>query len=317
MIDLIVVSGSYNETNMHRKTWLKWGKPYACEDGFLAVNYQIEKPIKGACIPTEYDVNQRPDNDSATIVYVQINHQKVLSVDERDKSFTVDIKMSNIWVDPRIKTKLEDDTSYIKLVPDQILPRIWLPQLTATANLKKLTYVNDPFLFTELRFYQDNQVSATSTILNFTTEIRAHLYCDFHFERFPFDRQKCNCHSVSMDPEKFQMLLYDPKNQSLHSTKSYEAVGFVITISFRDEGNVVGFDIEMKRLLLPYFLQYYLPCFFIVIVSFISFIVPLTAIPGRVGLMVTQFLTLTNIFIHQIVSFEIVCLHHLCLIYFT
>ena len=42
----------------------------------------------------------------------------------------------------------------------------------------------------------------------------------------------------------------------------------------------------------------------IVVVSFISFLVPLTAIPGRIALVVTQFLTLTNMFIHQMVSFS-------------
>ena len=60
-----------------------------------------------------------------------------------------------------------------------------------------------------------------------------------------------------------------------------------------------GLQIKLQRLVRPYVNQYFLPCISIVLVSFISFVVPLTAIPGRVALVVTQCLTLTNIFIYQ------------------
>ena len=60
-----------------------------------------------------------------------------------------------------------------------------------------------------------------------------------------------------------------------------------------------GLHIRLQRLVRPYVYQYFLPCISIVLVSFISFVVPLTAIPGRVALVVTQCLTLTNIFIYQ------------------
>ena len=62
---------------------------------------------------------------------------------------------------------------------------------------------------------------------------------------------------------------------------------------------IIGLQIKMKRLVRPFVYQYYLPCISIVLVSFMSFVVPLSAIPGRVALVVTQCLTLTNLFIHQ------------------
>ena len=43
-----------------------------------------------------------------------------------------------------------------------------------------------------------------------------------------------------------------------------------------------------------------------VLVSEIGFVVPITAIPGRVALLVTQFLTLVNLFIYQMVNLLIV-----------
>ena len=61
-------------------------------------------------------------------------------------------------------------------------------------------------------------------------------------------------------------------------------------------------DIILERQVSKYVFQYYIPCITIVIATSFSFIVPLSAIPGRIALIVTQFLTLTNIFINQMVS---------------
>ena len=63
-----------------------------------------------------------------------------------------------------------------------------------------------------------------------------------------------------------------------------------------------GYKIEMKRQPAKYLFQYYIPCITIVVASTLSFIVPPSAAPGRIALVVTQFLTLTNIFIYHVVS---------------
>ena len=61
-------------------------------------------------------------------------------------------------------------------------------------------------------------------------------------------------------------------------------------------------EVNFNFMLPSFLLKYYAPCAAIVLVSEIGFIIPVTVIPGRVGLLVTQFLTLINIFIHQMVS---------------
>ena len=68
--------------------------------------------------------------------------------------------------------------------------------------------------------------------------------------------------------------------------------------------DMVGFNIQMFRGIQPFILEFYLPCIAIVLVSQISFVIPLTALPGRVALLVTQFLTLTNLFIHAMVKIK-------------
>ena len=71
---------------------------------------------------------------------------------------------------------------------------------------------------------------------------------------------------------------------------------------FQANIGLFGVTIDMNRQIETYCYQYYIPCMVIVTTSFLSFVVPLTAIPGRVMIVVTQFLNLTNLFSNAMVS---------------
>ena len=66
--------------------------------------------------------------------------------------------------------------------------------------------------------------------------------------------------------------------------------------------NQIGIKIEMNRMLSSFMLEYYMPCIAIVLVSQLSYVIPVTAIPGRVALLVTLFLTLVSLFIQVSIS---------------
>merc|ERR1719151_333878 len=57
-----------------------------------------------------------------------------------------------------------------------------------------------------------------------------------------------------------------------------------------------GFEMVLHRYVSTYIITYYLPSGLFVIVSWISFLIPMDVIPGRMGLLVTLFLVLVNIF---------------------
>ena len=71
---------------------------------------------------------------------------------------------------------------------------------------------------------------------------------------------------------------------------------------YQTQQNEFGIRSNFSREIETYIYQCYVPCFASVIMSFTSFIIPVTAAPGRVAIIVTQFLTLTSFFIHQMVS---------------
>ena len=138
--------------------------------------------------------------------------------------------------------------------------------------------------------------------------------CPFDFSRFPFDRHRC----------PLEMVLYFDWNLTIHNERkhrtSYGADGFEIKThnigpysdyisSLSLPLTIFGIDVHAKRNISKYIFTYYLPSITIVLASSVSFIIPLSAIPGRVALVVTLFLTLINIFIHQMVNISSFSLH--------
>ena len=68
---------------------------------------------------------------------------------------------------------------------------------------------------------------------------------------------------------------------------------------FFDNLKEVGFNLTMKRIQQPFLLRYYLPCVAIVIVTQISFYIPPDAIPGRIVLLITLFLTIMHLLMSE------------------
>ena len=99
-----------------------------------------------------------------------------------------------------------------------------------------------------------------------------------------------------------KLLSEDPARNCDKTDKTYERNGFHVSISCgkgTNGTNHVEINIYLHRDIKKYLFQYYLPSAIIVFVSQTSFVIPLSAIPGRISLVVTQFLALTNIFINE------------------
>ena len=116
----------------------------------------------------------------------------------------------------------------------------------------------------------------------------------------------CILSIANEDPQRQHPLLWPGENT--HFTKAkFSKRGFTITTNLEEGMNIahesyLGIKFKVQRSLSTSALQYYLPSAAIVLVSHISFIIPLSAIPGRIGLLATLFLTLINLFINHMVG---------------
>ena len=162
---------------------------------------------------------------------------------------------------------------------------------------------------TRLDRRNDSKIHHYKTGIEMRYEIKTTVFCKFDHSKYPMDDQTCDIRYGSGSSSAIFVLSSEQKDsQNLHHrTRINQAADFKVSISFFDMetshgNNTVGMKIAMDRIIFSFILKYYVPCMAIVLVSIIGFVIPATAIPGRVALLVTQFLTLINLFIYQMVS---------------
>ena len=275
---------------------------------------------KGACISYYYQTHAVPEK-GLTKVYSTIDDLKLRAVDAKHETVSIDFTLTMQWMDPSIKTNFsqEDNENGGIVLDTKASVDIWQPDLYIY-NLSNYKYYSGSKQIKSLKIMARNELNQggntkdsttrdqkTKTLVKLTMEVKTSIYCDFDLSTYPMDKQICNFRFGSRSSGA-TFMLYDP-NKIYHNTTRNRAVNFDMTVTFFDKNvdsgkNTVGFDIQIIRILRPFIMKYYVPCMGIVLVSQLSFVIPPSPglFPGRVVLLVTQFLTLTSLFIHQMVS---------------
>ena len=274
--------------------------------------------INNVCLEKHYQVNDPPERNQNTQVGVFFMDKRVIDVNEKEGLVTFDIKLITFWEDNRIKYKLDNNKDI--LLPDITKENvaIWHPFISFVIDgLKELRFIFDPIIAKELRLVPTKKINdfLPQLILK-PDEVRvvgifkwiAQVSCVMEFSRYPFDQHTCQ---FLLTAENLNVTLFDPPKPPHLDKVQATAKGFdVQTYNIKKSlynplyGNVTpfGFNVTMKRQPEPYIYQYYVPCAVVVSTSFVSFIISFTSIPARVSLIVTLFLTLTNMCIHEMVS---------------
>ena len=264
---------------------------------------------KGICIDKDYQKYFAPEKGK-TKVHSTIEYQKVRNVDAKKQTLSIDLVLNLKWLDPNIRTnfaRMDVENGGIALRPEATR-KIWTPDLYIWNSTSLKTREEWASLKTS-KILTNNSLNGSDsktskTMVQMKYEIKNSIYCDFHFATYPMDEQTCSIKIGSASEEAIFIL--NDGEKGFHAPTSYYAVGKTMSINFFGQRNVngsdtVGFNITMTRLMQPYMMKYYIPTMAVVLVSEIGFVIPLTAIPGRVALLVTQFLTLVNLFIYQMV----------------
>ena len=148
-----------------------------------------------------------------------------------------------------------------------------------------------------------DQNTQRNTIVTYNLEAETTIYCNFHFVNYPMDTQYCEFVMDGSYPYpdivyfSFELGAFGVTNKNSNT----DAFKIDITFNETHTTNQSGIQstIKLERSLLPFIVKYYLPCLAIIIVSLIGFLISIASIPARVALLVTQFLTLTNVLIAQ------------------
>ena len=274
---------------------------------------------KGVCVDKDYRKLFVPEK-GITKVYSTIEYQKVRRVDAKEGTLSIDFTLVMRWLDPNIKTNFsaEDKANGGIILSSDAINLIWTPDVYilnrtsfktkdewAALKSSKILITNE---FTDVNDTSDESLEQVKTTIEIRYEMKSTVYCDFDLSSYPMDTQRCRL-SIGSGSLGAIYVLYDPNN-SYHLINTYVAANALMKIEFFDEKlnsgmNTIGMKITMRRLTDSYVMKYYIPAIAIVMVSELGFVIPVTAIPGRVSLLVTQFLTLINLFIYHMVRFRI------------
>ena len=270
------------------------------------------------CLSPDYNLGEVPTIPSMIHTIFEINN--IREIDDKKMTVTFEFYQQLTWIDDRILLNLSAEETKLGGVPltSNQLQHIWTPGLWIQSLFDfKLRSVFEPsiglFIHQKTKCELTPGCNITETTDNethsavtFNFEARATVFCNFNYFRYPMDTQTCDFVMSSAYPFPDIVVFKLEESQFGTTFNNSNTDDFILDITFNDIVN--GFSgiscvLKLERCLLPYIMKYYLPCIAMVIVSFISFLLSLNSIPARVALLVTLFLTLTNILIAQQVSF--------------
>ena len=282
----------------------------------------------GVCIDEGYQASDPPIASGAN-VYFDFNYPEILQVKENENIIEISLQIQNGWEDHRIKIipSFAEFLYTVGLYGINVPPvlaengveGIWVPNavIVAFENITRFELTTEPF--SHLIFTRGNYLKGIVTDPNIITEMvtdpnitivvliwdfRITVPCDFDLEMFPFDTHYCKFRVSNKDSRELKPFFFPWLSNKTYTP--FSKYGFTFKINpedgIDDKGNsYVGLKFALMRNISPFVFQYHLPSASIVFVSQLSFIIPSSAIPGRVGLLATLFLTLINLFINQMV----------------
>ena len=291
---------SVNITGIPSSIYNKEDMELDCENGTLLSTT--------VCIPGGYLKGEVPE--IPTVVNTRIEINNIREVNDKKMRITLDFYQELLWIDNRIRTSLSADAASV--LNNNLINNIWKPDLWIKNLFDfKLHGVLEPTggLFIINKEYCETlnctkSETKRSTLVTYNMEAQATIYCNFHFLNYPMDTQYCEFLIDGSYPYpnivnlSFELGLFGVTNNNSNIDE------FQIDITFKDKSNHTGIHsfIKLERRILPFVMKYYLPCMATITVSLINFVISVDSIPARAALLVTQFLTLTNILIAQQVN---------------
>ena len=285
-------SEEWNCTNSSVQTSEEWN----CDNGTLLSS--------SVCVPYGYLKGEVPEKPTVVKTRIEINN--ILEVSDKKMRMTLDFYQELLWIDNRIKINLPNHQ--VSVLNNNLIDFIWKPDLWIKNLFDfKLHGILEP---TGGLFIVGKDSSTcesfscpkkVNTLVTYNMEAQATIHCNFHFVNYPMDTQTCEFEMDGSYPYPDIINLSFEFGYFGVTTQSPNIDDFLIDIKFENKANQTGIHavINLQRCILPFVIKCYLPCIAIITVSLISFLISVDSVPARVGLLVTQFLTVTNILIAQ------------------
>ncbi|XP_045108673.1 glycine receptor subunit alpha-2-like [Portunus trituberculatus] len=229
-------------------------------------------------------------------VGVSVQVRNLPKIDEEEGLVVLEINLRVRWRDKRLRPppSLPPD-DYLPLDP-AFLGRLWVPDLYIAHSEGGVT----PSLLT--------QIASVWIYGNATVDYSGNMFvrvsCSMNYNWFPRDHQICliNMQSYAYTLARNEYIWMSPGLEVGHTISSEQFLVRLEKVDARTKVEdsygaypALAFRIHLTRRLSSVLLQLYLPSALFVVVSFVSFLVPPDAIPGRITLCITTILTMSTL----------------------
>merc|ERR1719320_1459219 len=252
---------------------------------------------KHVCLPKNYSKYELPNTEETHLVEISFDLDEIHEINDETYSITFSTYLVMEWTDRRLHVDQSLGSDYIPLDVD-FLKSLWVPKIFVY-NLKKFEVVDAMSKLDGLMVNKHNNVFYSQ--LAYMTFL-----CPMQFNNFPFDTHTCKIRVGSYSYNSSRM---DFITKSFgYNSKSHNSIALPYDIGIKpltkEDGvlnigapsTLAGFEIVMSRYSAGYVLSYYFPSGLLVLLSWISFLIPQDRILGRMALLVTLLLMLMNVF---------------------
>ena len=281
-------------------TWKKENSKYVnCSEHEIQLDQQI-------CLKNGYRITEPPEPANTTI-YISFHILHVKKVNDMNRILTFQFMAGETWMDPRIKASFFEFETFKDIRWSSVGDSIWKPSMRLKRMTKQKQFFDslDQPIFRLLPKYElGPNVVSVEQVIGGTISV----YCDpWNLELYPLDVQICALTFYHLAPYNMSFVV----SPFINFNQTYNADGFRITSYLILDNHKENFtiNIELKRKLQPFFVASYLPSMAIVCLSGSGFLIPTNPLTARIGLGVTNFLTLTNLLIHKTVILYFTKIH--------
>jgi len=263
----------------------------------------IKDISKSLCLPENYEKNELPFQEKPNLVWISIGIDDILRIDDDTKTITFSTFFNVEWEERRLSLQPDFNNSEeivyvpvnLEIIKDLWVPNVFIYNLKTYKIIEVLNRLEGVWIGTEKNVLYSQAAHIT-------------FFCPMRFNMFPFDTHSCKFQVGSYSYDSSKMLF---KTMSFgYSTKDNNSIALDYDIqivplkpenSILDYGafgnfSLAGFEMVLTRHVSSYIFSYYIPSGLCVIVSWISFLIPMKKIPARMTLLVIILLALINIF---------------------
>lgn len=260
---------------------------------------QVDRDSHGL-FPASYDrfaVPIPPGGDVLPVVF-SVKVRDIFAINEASMDITLEWYIRMYWTDHRLQPPLQsfrESSPWINIDPAHT-SRMWIPTVYID-HAKEITMPSLLVLPRSLRITKQG-------LMRYSTSVITKIACPMDFTAYPFDKQVCFMRLEGYQYRTFEVE-YSWHETGIQISNSLRTDHF--TANFQIDGNErvqhenstfpsVQLRISLYRKMSYHVMNTYIPSGLFVIVSWLTFFIPVEVVPGRMVLTITTLLTMVSMF---------------------